>query len=91
MIAVKTDDAIYMNVDSFFVGDELSTMGEGLYLECDDGFSVKVIDCNKKQAKSLLGDIAKAISLYLVSSGILVFDIHDGVISRIHDGVISRL
>ena len=84
MIVVKTDDAIYVNVDSFFVGDELSTMGEGLYLECDDGFSVnKVIDCNKKQAKSLLGDIAKAISLYLGSSGILIFDIHDGVISRL--------
>ena len=42
MIAVKTDDAIYMNVDSFFAGDGLSSMGEGLYLGCGDaGFGYK--------------------------------------------------
>ena len=81
MIAVKTDDAIYMNIDSFFAGDGLSAKGAGLYLECGDGLPVKVIDCNENQAKSFLGDIAKAISLCLDSSGILVLDIHDGAIS----------
>lgn len=83
MIAVKTDDAIYMNIDSFFIGDELSTTGEGLYLECSDCSSVKVVDCDKKKAESLLRDIARAISLYLVSSGILVLVIHDGVIGHL--------
>lgn len=81
MIAVKTDDAIYMNVDSFFAGYGLSSMGEGIYLGCGDGLPVKVIDCNEKQAESFLGDIAKAISLCLGSSDILVLDIHDGAIS----------
>lgn len=81
MITVKTDDAIYMNVDSSFAGDGLSSMGEGLYLGCGDGLPVKVIDCNEKQAESFLGDIAKAISLCLDSSDILVLDIHDGAIS----------
>ena len=83
MIAVKTDNAIYMNIDSFFVGEELVTMGneKGLYLKCSDGLRVKVVDCDKKKAESLLRDIARAISLYLVSSDILVLDIHDGAIS----------
>lgn len=81
MIAVKTDDAIYMNIDSFFAGDGLSAMGAGLYIGCGDGLPVKVIDCNEKQAKSFLGDIARTICLCLGSSGILVFDIHDGAIS----------
>lgn len=54
MIAVKTDDAIYMNVDSFFAGDGLSSMGKGLCLGCGDGLPVKVIDCNEKQAETFL-------------------------------------
>lgn len=83
MIAVKTDDAIYMNIGLFFAGDESCVNGEGLYIERSDGAIVKVITCEEEQAKSLLGDIAKAISLYLVSSDVLVLVIHDGVISRL--------
>lgn len=83
MIAVKTDDAIYMNIDSFFVGDELSITGERLYLDFGDCSPVKVVDCDKKKAESLLRDIARAISLYLVSPDILVLVIHDGVIGHL--------
>lgn len=83
MIAVKTDDAIYMNIGLFFVGDESCVNGKGLYIERSDGAIVKVITCEEEQAKSLLGDIAKDISLYLVSSDILVFNIHDGVIGHL--------
>ena len=83
MIAVKTDDAIYMNVESFFAADELSIGGEGLYLDFGDGSPVKVVDCDKKKAESLLRDIARAISLYLVSSDILVLVIHDGAIGHL--------
>lgn len=83
MIAVKTDDAIYMNVGLFFAGDESCVNGEGLYIERSDGAIVKAITCEEERAKSLLGDIAKAISLYLVSSDILVFDIHDGAIGHL--------
>lgn len=81
MIAVKTDDAIYMNIGLFFAGDESCVNGKGLYIERSDGAIVKVITCEEEQAKSLLGDIAKAISLCLDSSDILVLDIHDGAIS----------
>ena len=80
MIAVKTDDAIYMNIGLFFVGDESCVNGEGLYIERSDGAIVKVITCEEEQAKSLLGDIAEAISLCTDDSAILVFDIHDGEI-----------
>lgn len=80
MIAVKTDDAIYMNVESFFAADELSIGGEGLYIETDDG-SIKVMDCKYEKAKSLLDDIAIVILIHLAHSNVLIFRIKNGAVS----------
>lgn len=82
MVVVKTDDEIYLNVERFHADSYQSFSGPGLYISTADS-DLKVISCDAEKARRMLGDIAYAISRFLVSSDVLVFEIHDGKISRL--------
>lgn len=86
MVVVKTDTDIYLNVEGFCAngGNGFYSMRPGLYIK-PTGYDkyVPVIHCDVKKAEDMLGDIARAISLYLVNSDVLVLTIHDGKIIRL--------
>ena len=86
MVVVKTDTNIYLNVEGFCAnGDDYAR--PGLYIKPTDYDEyVPVIYCDVGKAREMLCDIARAISLYLVSSDVLVLEIRDGKIIHL-DGM----
>ncbi len=96
MIVVKTDTEIFLNVVEFEAFDgrsekvgshDICIEGPGLYIHlADRDYHYPAIYCDVEKAKEMLSDIARAISLYLVSSDVLVLEIHDGKIIHL-DGM----
>lgn len=87
MVVVKTDTDIYLNVEGFCANGGNDYHRPGLYIkptDCDR--YIPVIYCDVGKAKEMLSDIARAISLYLVSSDVLVLEIRDGKIIHL-DGM----
>lgn len=85
MVVVKTDTNIYLNVEGFCIkGDGYAR--PGLYIKPTSYEYVPVIYCDVGKAKEMLSDIAMAISLYLVSSDVLVLEIRNGKIIHL-DGM----
>lgn len=91
MVVVKTDTEIFLNVVSFEASKGISEkMGShdicverpGLYIRLSDcDYHYNVIGCSLETAKKFLDGIANIIDQKLAHSNVVVFKVHDNVIT----------